>query len=162
MKNLFRTETGNPLSMLFARLQTLAPQARTVLIASIRLEVPPRAIVGALAQQAEHAQQPFRILALKDDAGPHSNRPANSEKEPELIAAGSVDGVREALNAFNGWTFVQGGSLLTSPSTLRAAAACDGTLIVVARRRDMRSDVEEASSEIRRTGGAILGVVFAV
>ena len=115
-------------------------------------------------EQAKRAGQPIRLLALpreiETNGNESPNTQASSQTTLEPTQVGSVDGIKKALAGFDGWSLLQGGSLMSSPETLRAAAACDGTVLVLKQKADSRSNVERISREIREAGGTVLGTVL--
>src|SRR5579859_6152269 len=141
MTDLFGKGNSRSLEMLFARIQIAAPTARSIMIASIAGDSVSD-IAQQVFEQAKRAGQPIRLLALPRETETHSGRPpdiqvsAQTTLEPTQV--GSVDGIKKALAGFDGWSLLQGGSLMSSPETLRAAAACDGTVLVLKQKADSR------------------------
>lgn len=138
--------TAAPASeLLYARLQLVAPGARTVLIAPARSSVRAAQIAQDLLGSAQGAGQSARLVDL--GAVPSSE-------------VSTAESARQTLNSFDGLTVVLGGGLLDSPWTLLVAAVVDAVVVVARRGRSSRLDLDQVRREVERAGGKIVGAVL--
>jgi hypothetical protein len=118
-------------ALLFARLHVLAPDARVILIASVRSTVGVSLIADSVAAAIGATNQPVRIV----DTG--------GEAEP-----------------FPGYTVVRGRGVLDDAQTVLSSAAADAVLLVVQSGVTVRADLEAARLQIAAEGGSLVGAVL--
>jgi len=156
--------------MLLARLQILAPEARSVLLARAQPEgtVEPLAReVAAAAAQAGFAGRLARVPGSDDSR--YGSAPSRlsglpdaelTELQIDMKELRETERARAALHAGGGYTVVAGGSILDSPETLLLCRAVDVVVLVGYRAKTLRSDLEAARDAVERAGGRLAGAVF--
>lgn len=170
--------TSTPTEVLFARLQLSAQGARTFLIAPVRSSLGVADLVHQLAAVTAVAGYHSRVVdvsqtaAMQGDATPHASDAASPATEAASVASSvhhralspaeslSLERLREALQPTEGFTFVCGGGLLDSPSTILAVPSVDAVIVVAERGRTARADLERSRAEVERAGGRVVGAVL--
>lgn len=145
--------------MLFARLQTTAPTARSYLVTGARSEPDAGSTAGNLAEAivaTGHRVRWFSLAQPSDGESPPSGADELSLLETEL---GDVQRARSALESSTVYTVICGAGILDSPRTLLLSGAVDGVVVVVDQGRTLRSDLEQARDDVERGGGRLLGAV---
>jgi uncharacterized NAD-dependent epimerase/dehydratase family protein len=118
-------------ALLFARLHVLAPDARVILIASVRSTVGISLVAESIAAAVGAANQPVRLV----DAG--------GEADP-----------------FPGYTIIRGRGVLDDPQTVLSSAAADAVLLVAQPGHTIRADLEAARLQIQAEGGSLIGAIL--
>jgi hypothetical protein len=149
-----------PAEMVFARLQLLAPSARSLVVAGARSSPDTRAFADRLARTIAEAGHKVRWL---DVAGAAASVPVAGGIEqlpPPVAQMGDAQIARGVLDAGDGFTVICGGGVLDSAATLLLTSGADGVILVVRLGKTERSDLAEARAEIDRAGGHLLGAVL--
>jgi len=145
-------------SMLFARLQLRAPEARSILVAAANDRDLASSISANLASTADEVGQRSRLVrVIEDDAPPPAGFPGEALTVARL---GSVNEARDLLATFDGTTVICGQGILSSPTTLLLASVADATLIVAKRRKTSRAQLAAARLELERAGARLVGAVL--
>jgi hypothetical protein len=144
--------------MAFARLQLLAPAARSVLVAAPRIGRDVSGVARRLAETITRAGHPVQWL---DVAEPGAEAPQGAEavtvESSTLLDPGQA---KKALSSDAGYTIICGGGVLDSAPTLTLASAADVVILVARVAHTGRADLSEARAEIERAGGALLGAIL--
>lgn len=146
--------------MLFARLQLLAPEARTVLLAAPRGSPQSEKYGRSLVLAAIAAGSAARLLVI----GPQSEAVVREDDKmivlpPETL--GTPDAARQHIAASNGeLTVVAGRGLLDDPSTFIASSVVDAVIVVIERTRDRRVDLSRVREQVGGAGGTIVGSIL--
>lgn len=120
-----------PGALLFARLHVLTPDARVILIASVRSTIGVSLIADSIAAAIQATNQPVRIV----DTG------------------GEAD-------LFPGYTVIRGRGILDDAQTVFSSAAADAVLLVAQSGVTVRADLEAARLQIEAEGGSLVGAIL--
>jgi hypothetical protein len=146
-------------AMLLARVQLIAPDARSILIASIG-DAQTSRISRELAATIHVNGNPVRWLRLAESAMEESD--ADGVSRLDLLEADFRDlsRLRRALSPAEGYLVVAGESPLRHPRTLLTSAAVDAVVVACRRQTTSRAELRETRDEIERAGGHLLGSIL--
>lgn len=147
------------LGMLFARLQLMAPGARSILLVAPRHEVDVRGTSRQFAAAIAAGGHPVRLIDL---AGPDpGDVPPGVEEAPvtpDMITDPGAAAL--ALRAGAAYTVISGRGLLEDAPTLLMAAAADAVVVAARAGRSYRADLAEVRLEVERAGGRLIGAIL--
>jgi hypothetical protein len=147
-------------ALLFVRLQLVAPDARSFLLATTDPARSAVKIAADLAEAIKAAGQHVHWLYLGEAA--ESSDPADNAEELSLDPTifSDIPRLRAALAQVSGYVVVAGGSLLHDARTLIAAATTDSVIVATWKGATSRLDLERARVEVERAGGKITGAIL--
>ncbi|MGH2448461.1 MAG: hypothetical protein ACRDFS_07660 [Chloroflexota bacterium] len=126
--------------MLFARIQILAREARSIAIVSPRSGVPVASLAGRLASAFREAGQIVAVIHLESD----------------VLSASAL----EEMVASQPDSLIVAGGLLDNPNALLSAAAVDAVILLARREKTRRSDLTTSRMELESVGARLLLAVM--